>query len=181
VVDVFLIVYDASIYFDLFKHLFAPPVPIASRRFRLAAKVTSTSISVIGIVLSACAIGYSIVHFQKPVADFTGLPQVNGSGAWKIDSITIGGQPITLDPGASFFFNVFNTCIYGTVQNPSFGTFEADNSHHTFRIEKIVLGSSASTIQGTYEVQDKHLVLNGTRDNLPLSMILEQAYPHPRQ
>jgi len=35
---------------------------------------------VVGIAFSAFAITFSIAHFQIPVADFTGMPRINGSG-----------------------------------------------------------------------------------------------------
>src|SRR5262249_43987910 len=108
-INVFLILYDGSVYLNLFKRLVVSPAPIASRGLR-PAKIATVTIVVLGIVFSAFAITFSIVHFQMPVADFTGMPQINGSGTWKIDSLTIAGQSITPDPDASFFFNVFNTC-----------------------------------------------------------------------
>lgn len=177
-VNVFLILYDGSVYFRLFKRLVVSPAPIASRGLRLTAKIASITIVVLGIALSAFAVAFSIVHFQIPVADFTGMPQINGSGTWKIDSLTVDGHPVTPDPDASFFFNVFNTCEYGSVLHPYFGTFEADKAHHTFSISRILLEGSASTIEGTYQVQGNHLLLKGTRDNLPLSLTLERVYPY---
>jgi hypothetical protein len=47
-------------------------------------------------------------------------------------------------PGHSFFFNLFNTCVYGDAALPSFGTLKADKSHHTFEIEQIFLEGSSS-------------------------------------
>jgi len=106
------------------------------------------------------------------------LPQINRSGACKIDSLTIAGHPVTPDPDASFFFNVFNTCEYGTVLHPYFCTFEVDKSHHTFQIKRVLLEGSVSAIEGTYQLQGDHLLLNGTRDNLPLSLTLKRVYPY---
>jgi hypothetical protein len=177
-VNVFLILYDGSVYLNLFKRLVVSPAPIASRGIRLAAKIASITIVVVGIAFSASAITFSIVHFQIPVADFTGMPQINGSGTWKIESLTIAGHSVTPDPDASIFFNVFNTCEYGTTRHPYFGTFEADKSRHTFQIKRILLEGSASTIEGTYRLQGDRLLLTGTRDNLPLSMTLKRVYPY---
>jgi hypothetical protein len=177
-VNVFLILYDGSVYLNLFKCLVVSPAPIASRRLRLTAKIASMIIVVVGITLSAFAMAFSLVHFQIPVADFTGMPQINGSGTWKIESLTIAGHAVTPDPDASFFFNVFNTCVYGTVLHPYFGAFEADKSRHTFQIKRILLEGSASTIAGTYQLRGDHLLLNGTRDNLPLSLTLKRVYPY---
>ena len=106
------------------------------------------------------------------------MPQINRSGACKIDSLTIAGHPVTPDPDASFFFNVFNTCEYGTVLHPYFCTFEVDKSHHTFQIKRVLLEGSVSAIEGTYQLQGDHLLLNGTRDNLPLSLTLKRVYPY---
>lgn len=177
-VNVFLILYDGPVYLNLFKGLITSPRPIASRRLRLTAKISSITVMVVAIVFSASAITYSIVHFQIPVADFTGMPQINGSGTWGIDSLTIAGRPVTPDPDAWFFFNVFNTCEYGSVRHPSFGTFEADKSLHTFQINRILLEGSTSTIKGTYQLQGDRLLLNGTRNNLPLSLTLKRVYPY---
>ncbi|HEY6338066.1 MAG TPA: hypothetical protein VIW68_06195 [Candidatus Sulfotelmatobacter sp.] len=71
-----------------------------------------------------------------------------------------------------------NTCEYGTVTHPSFGTFEADKSRHTFQIEQILFEGSASTIKGTYRLQVDRLLLDGIRDNQQLHFTLERAYPH---
>jgi len=177
-VNVFLILYDGSVYLNLFKSLVVSPVRIANRGLRLTAKIASITIVILGIAFSAGAITFSIVHFQIPVADFTGMPQINGSGTWKIQSLTIAGHPVTPDPDASFFFDVFNTCEYGTVRHAYFGTFEADKSRHTFQIKRILLEGSASTIEGTYQRQGDRLLLNGTRGNLPLSITLKRVYPN---
>ena len=175
-VNVFLILYDRSVYLDVLKRLLVSPTGIASPRHRLSAKIATITIVVVGISLSVLAIAFSIVHFQIPVADFTGMPQINGSGTWKIESLTIGGHSISPDPDASFYFNVFNTCEYGTPAHPSFGTFEADKSRHTFQIKQVLLEGSASTIEGTYQLQGDRLLLNGTRDNQALFLTLERAY-----
>jgi hypothetical protein len=177
-INVFLILYDWSVYLNLFKRLVVSPEPIASRGLRLTAKIASITIAVTGIAFSVFAITFSIVHFQMPVADFTGMPQIKGSGTWKIESLIIAGHAITPDPDASFYFNVFNTCAYGTVRHPYFGTFEADRSRHTFQIKQVLLEGSASTIKGTYQLQGDRLLLNGTRDNLPLSLTLKRVYPY---
>jgi hypothetical protein len=177
-VNVFLILYDGSVYLDLLKRLVVSPAPIASRGPRLTAKIASITIIVVGIAFSAGAIIFSIVHFQIPVADFTGMPQINGSGTWKVESLTIAGRSVTPDPDSSFFFDVFNTSEYGTIRHASFGTFEASKSRHTFQIKRVLLEGSASTIAGTYQLQGNHLLLNGTRDNLPLSITLKQVYPN---
>jgi hypothetical protein len=120
-INVFLLLYDGSVYRNLFKRLVVSPAPIASRRLRLTAKIASITCVAVGIGFSAGAITFSIVHFQLPVADFTGMPQINGSGTWKVDSLAIAGRTITPDPDASFYFDVFNTCEYGTVRHASFG------------------------------------------------------------
>jgi hypothetical protein len=176
-INVFLILYDGPVYLNLFKRLVVAPAPIASRKLR-PAKIATVIIVALGIVFSAGAITFSIVHFQIPVADFTGMPQVNGSGTWKIESLSIAGRSVTSDPDASFFFNVFNTCEYGTARHASFGAFEADKSRHTFQIKHVRLEGSASTIEGTYQLQGDRLLLNGTRDNLPLSLTLKRVYPY---
>jgi hypothetical protein len=176
--NAFLILYDGSVYLNLFKRLVVSPAPIARRGLRLTAKVASITIVVVGIALSASALAFSIVHFQIPVADFTGMPQINGSGTWKIDSLTIAGHSVTPDPEASFFFNTFNTCEYGTVRHARFGTFQADKYRHTFQIKQIFLEGSASTIEGTYQLQGDRLLLSGTRDNLPISLTLKRVYPY---
>jgi len=188
-INIFLILYDGSVYLNLFKRLVVSRAPIASRGLRLTAKIASITIVVVGIAFSAFAITFSIVHFQMPVADFTGMPQINGNGTWKIESLTIAGHPVTPDPGASFYFNLFKTladrpgpephsCVYGTVLHPYFGTFEADKSRHTFQIKHVLFEGSASTIEGTYQLQGDHLLLNGTRDNLPVSLALRRVYPY---
>lgn len=177
VINVFLILYDGPVYLNLFKRLVVPRAPIASRGLR-SAKIATVIIVVLGIAFSAAAITFSIVHFQIPVADFTGMPQINGSGTWKIESLSIAGRSVTTDPDSSFFFNVFNTCEYGTVQHASFGTFEADKSRHTFQIKRVRLEGSASTIEGIYQLQGDRLLLSGTRDNLPLSLTLKRVYPY---
>ena len=76
------------------------------------------------------------------------------------------------------FFNVFNTCEYGTVRHASFGAFEANKSRQAFQIKRIRLEGSASTIEGTYQLQGDRLLLNGTRDNLPLALALKRMYPY---
>jgi hypothetical protein len=177
-VNVFLILYDRSVYIDVLRRLLVSPTGIASQRHRLSAKIATITIVVVGISLSVLAIGFSIVHFQIPVADFTGMPQINGSGTWKIESLAIGGHSISPDPDALFYFNVFNTCEYGTPAHPSFGTFEADRSRHTFQIRQVLFEGSASTIEGAYQLQGDRLLLNGTRDNRALTLTLERAYRH---
>jgi hypothetical protein len=177
-INVFLILYDGSVYLDLFKRLIVSPAPIANRKLRLTAKIATITIVVVGIAFSAFAITFSIVHFQIPVADFTGMPQINGSGTWKIESLTIAGRSVTPDPDSSFFFDVFKSCVYGTVRHPYPGTFEADKSRHTFQIKHVFLEGSASTIEGTYQLQGDRLLLNGTRDNLPLFFTLKRVYPY---
>ena len=146
-INVFLILYDGPVYLNLFKGLVVARPPIANRGLRLA-KIATVIIVVLGIAFSGGAIIFSIVHFQIPVADFTGIPQINGSGTWKIESLNIDGHPISPDPQTSFYFNLFNTCVYGTVRHPQFGTFEANKSRHTFQIKQILLEGSASTIEG---------------------------------
>jgi len=79
---------------------------------------------------------------------------------------------------SSFFFDVFKSCVYGTVRHPYPGTFEADKSRHTFQIKHVFLEGSASTIEGTYQLQGDRLLLNGTRDNLPLFFTLKRVYPY---
>lgn len=76
------------------------------------------------------------------------------------------------------FFNVFNTCEYGTVRHASFGAFEANKSRQAFQIKRIRLEGSASTIEGTYQLHGDRLLLNGTRDNLPLALALKRMYPY---
>jgi hypothetical protein len=149
VVNSFLILYEGATYLDLLKHLVVSPTLIASEKFHLTAKVASASISIVGMAISAFAIVFSIVHFQVPVSDFTGMPQINGSGAWKISSVTIAGRPIAFDPDASFFFHTFNNCVYGTVAHPTACLFEADKSRHTFEIKQVLLQGSSSAIKGT--------------------------------
>jgi hypothetical protein len=175
-VNVFLILYDRSVYLDLFKRILVSPTGIANSSHRLSAKIATITIVIVGISLSVLAIAFSMVHFQIPVADFTGMPQINGSGTWKIESLTIGGKSTNPDPDASFYFNLFNTCEYGTPAHPSFGTFKADKSRHTFQIRQVLFEGSASTVEGTYQLQGDRLLLNGTRDNQALSLTLERAY-----
>jgi hypothetical protein len=177
-INVFLILYDGPVYLNLLKRLVVSPAPIASRKLRLTAKIATITIVVIGIAFSAFAITFSIVHFQIPVVDFTGMPQINGSGTWKIESLTIAGRAVNPNPDASFFFDLFNTCEYGTVGHVSFGAFEADKSRHTFQIKRVLLEGSDSTIAGTYQLQGNHLLLDGIRDNQPISLTLKRVYPH---
>lgn len=174
-VNVFLILYDYSICLDVIKRLLVPSTGISPRP-RLSAKIAAISIVAVGISLSVFAIAFSVVHFQIPVADFTGIPQINGSGTWKIHSLTIGGHAVSPDPEASFYFDVFNTCEYGTPAHPSFGTFKADRSSHTFQISEVLFEGSTSAIEGTYRPHGNRLLLNGTRDNQALSLTLERAY-----
>ena len=54
----------------------------------------------------------------------------------------------------------------------------ANKFRHTFQITHVLLEGSASTIEGTYQLQGDRLLLNGTRDNLPLSLTLKRAYPY---
>jgi hypothetical protein len=176
-INFFLILYDGPVYLNLFKRLVVLPTPIAGRGLR-PARIATVIIVVAGIAFSAAGITFSIVHFQIPVSDFTGMPQINGSGTWKVESLSIAGRSVMPDPDASFFFNVFNTCEYGTIRHASFGAFEADKSRHTFQIKHVRLEGSASTIEGTYQLQGDRLLLNGTRDNLPLSLTLKRVYPY---
>jgi len=174
--NIFLILYDLPFYLDLLKRLLAPPVSKASPRLRLITFFISTTSIIAFIIL----LGYSIVHFQIPLSDFIGARVINGAGAWKIESFSIAGQPLSVPPGNSFFFNSFNTCIYGDVTSldtpAATCTFEADKTNHTFKIEKLLLQGSAATIEGTYRVQGDHLFLNGNRNNQPISLTLQRIH-----
>ena len=97
----------------------APTTCIANARYRLPAKIAAITIVVVGLSLSIFAIAFSIIHFQLPVADFTGMPQINDSDTWRIESLIIAGHSVTPDPDALFFFNVFNTCEYGKGAQPT--------------------------------------------------------------
>jgi hypothetical protein len=173
-VDVFLILYDRAIYLELFTRLLISHPPVAGERQRHLAKIASFTVSIVVIALCTAAFGFS-VHLQRPASDFTGFPQINGSGTWKIDSLVIAGRPVPLAPGTSFFFNVFNTCVYGDLLHPSFGAFDADKSHQTFQIRQILIEGSTSTIVGTYQLQDGRLLLNGRRGDQPISLILSPS------
>jgi len=119
--------------------------------------------------------GFSIVHFQNSVSDFIGLPQINGAGTWKIDSLSIAGHPVALAPASSFYFDL-NTCVYGDVAHPSFGTFHADKSRHSFEIDGLLIEGSTAAIKGSYQVEGTSLKLNGNRDNQPIVLVLERSH-----
>ena len=173
-IDIFLILYDHDLYLDLFARLFVFQPAAASERVRPIAKIASFTVSMAAIVLTAAAFGYSVVHLQKPTSDLTGFPQINGKGSWRVDSLTIAGHAVFLTPGTSFFFNTFNTCVYGVPLHPSFGNFDADQSRHTFQIRQVLIEGSTSIISGTYELKGEHLRLDGTRNDQPISFVLSR-------
>jgi hypothetical protein len=172
--NAFLLFYDLPLYVDFFKRLLVPPVPIASRRLRVTAKISGFVISTMTIVVFVCFLIWGIVRLNTPISDFIGVRSINSAGTWKVESLSIAGLPVTIAPGTSFFFNPFNTCVYGDVTHPHFGTFEADKFHQTFKIDKVLLEGSASTITGAYEVQGDRLLLNGRRDNQPILLTLQR-------
>lgn len=173
-VDVLLILYDHKLYRDLFVRLLVFKPPVASEGVWPIAKIANFTISTAAIVLTAAAFGYSVVNLQKPVSDLTGFPQINGKGSWKVDSLTIAGNAVSLTPGTSFFFNTFNTCVYGVPLHPSFGNFDADQSRHTFQIRQVLIEGSTSIISGTYELENDRLRLDGRRNGQQLSFVLSR-------
>jgi hypothetical protein len=174
--NIFLILYDLPVYFDLLKRLLAPPVSKASPKLQF----TSFFISTTSIIAFTILLGYSIVHFQIPLSDFIGTRAINGAGAWKIESFNIAGQPVSIPANNSFFFNPFNTCVYGDVASLDSPVatciFDADKKNHTFKIEKLLLEGSSATIAGTYQIQGDRLFLNGNRNNQPVSLILRRIH-----
>lgn len=174
--NIFLLLYDLPFYLDIFNRLLLPPDSAASPKLRL----TTFFICATSIIAFILLLGYSIVHFQIPLSDFIGNRPINGAGAWKIESLSIAGQPVLVAPSNSFFFNPFNTCVYGDVTNvnspPSICTFDVDKTRHSFKIEKLLLEGSAGTIAGTYQVQGDRLLLNGSRNNQPIALILQRIH-----
>jgi len=175
-VNAFLLLYDHSTYLKFLKELLVTPHPTAGRRILNMTNIASFMISATLILVFAAGLGYSIVHFQNPVSDFVGARQINSAGTWKIDSLSIAGQPIAIAPGSSFYFNLFSTCVYGDIAHPSFGTFHADKPHHAFDIEGIRIEGSTATIKGSYQIQGSNLTLNGNRNNQPLVLVLERSH-----
>jgi len=172
--NLIVLLYDLPLYRSFLGRLLAPSTPIASRRWRLAAKIA-------GFAIPAVIVGYScfsdyrgIQEDSVSISDFIGARQINGAGTWKIVSLNVAGQPIAVDAHSRFFFDFSRVAVFGDAQHPNIGKFDADKSHGTFAITKVAVAGSADPITGTYQVQGKRLLLNGVRDNQPVIATLEQ-------
>jgi hypothetical protein len=172
--NVFLLLYDLPLYLDLLRRLLPPLTPILNPRLRLTANI-------LGFLIPTAAIAYwsfETHHVTQtvavPIVDFIGIRQINRAGTFTIESFRIANQPVPLPPGASLYFDFSNSVVFGDVQHPTFGKFSADHNLHTFQIDKLLFAGSASTINGTYQVAGDRLLLNGTRDNQPIALVLEQ-------
>ena len=172
--NVIVLLYDLPLYHSFLTPLLTSSAPIASPRLRISAKIVGFVVPVV-VIGYFCATDYQgIQHDGVSISDFIGQRQINGAGTWKIVSLNINGQPIPIDSHCRFFFDFSRTAVFGDAQHPNIGKFDADKSHSTFQIAKVNVAGSSDIIAGTYRVESKRLFLNATRDNQPLTAVLEQ-------
>jgi hypothetical protein len=176
-IDIFLIAYDWRLYLGMAAKLLAPPAPIAGKKLRLTAKIAGFLIPATAITAFAIFNDKEIRQQEVPITDFIGVRQINSAGSWKIVSLNIAGQPVPLADTADLYFDFTMACVSADFIHPTaHGTFKADKSQHTFEVAKIPFAGSSDTITGTYQVQGNRMILSGTRDNQPVSIVLERDH-----
>jgi hypothetical protein len=104
--------------------------------------------------------------------DFIGARQINRAGTWQVEFIKVSGQPVAMASGSLFYFDFTHRCVYWNGDRPSFGRFKVDRSHHSFEITGIPVAGSSAAIQGNYKLDGQKLLLEGQRNNEPISLSL---------
>jgi hypothetical protein len=171
--NIFLILYDLPLYLSLLKRLISAPVPIASARLRMTSNVAAVAIP--AVLIGAFAyyffheqVGVEVVSMQ----DFIGTRQINRAGTWQVEFIKVSGRPVAMASGSLFYFDFTHRCVYSNGDRPSFGRFKVDRSQHSFEITGIPVVGSSAAIRGNYKLDGQKLLLEGQRDNQPISLLL---------
>jgi hypothetical protein len=176
-INIFLIAYDWRLYLGMVTGLLAPPAPIAGRKLHLTAKIVGFLVPAAAIAAFAVSDYKGVQTEEVPITDFIGVRQINRAGSWKIVSLNIAGQAVPLADTADLYFDFTMACVSADLVHPTaHGTFKADKARHTFEIAGIPFAGSAATITGTYQLQGDRVLLTGTRDNKPVSMVLQRDH-----
>jgi hypothetical protein len=115
-----------------------------------------------------------VAEMMDPITDFTGSRQINRAGTWKVESLIVGNEPITVETGALLFFDFNRRCVYVNGYGRRAGTFEAQKARRTFRIQDVPLGQSSEAIVGSYRIAGDRLLLDGHTGGTPMSLVLRR-------
>jgi hypothetical protein len=142
-----------------------------------------------GVLLVGSLVGYSallrvsIGARNAALGDFIGDRQINGSGAWAVESIVVGDESAPVG-AARVTFDFDRHCIVEPLTGDEAlrrerrretrrqCTFAADRAQRTFELHSAVGIELLSDLKGTYEIEQDKLQLVATHDGKPMRVVL---------
>ena len=156
VMNLYLLACDWPVWREIVKQLMCHPA--SPSRWRLV-EFAGPLLIVPG---TAAFLFSQVSAVQSPLVDFIGDRQINRAGTWAIRQITLDGR-ILPNRGESFlYFGFEKSCRYSANDHMSNCKFQADRTHHSFRIDNIALIPGLRSIHGTYRIDDDRIILDGS-------------------
>ncbi len=166
VMNLYLLACDWSVWREIVKKLMCHPD--SPSRWRLV-EFTGPLLIVPG---TATFLFSQVSAMQSPLVDFIGDRQINRAGTWAIRQISLDGRVLP-DRGESFlYFGFKRSCRFSAEGHMSNCKFQADRTHHSFRIDNIVLIPGFNSIHGTYRIDDDRIILDGSSSSF--QVVLER-------
>ena len=153
------------------------------------------------VLLVGGAAGYTLLLQAQiaaqvgSIADFIGERQINGAGAWSVESVSVGDDAVA-SPRTRVSFDFDRHCLVESMSGDDLAwrerrsevrrqcTYTADRANHTFELHSNP-GAGAGLLDdvtGTYTIAHDRLTLIGARDGKPLRIVLRpwSFRPAPR-
>jgi hypothetical protein len=118
-----------------------------------------------------------------PLADFIGDRQINGSGAWLVESVVVGDEDVPT-PATRIFFDFEGHCLVARAGDAEFQrrehrreawrkcTYTADREQRRFALHSQLDVEPSGEVVGTYHVTGDRLTVSGTREARPVRIVL---------
>jgi uncharacterized membrane protein YphA (DoxX/SURF4 family) len=172
--NVFLISRNLPVCIAFLKNLTPRPAP---SHHPVGKMVSNAAFPILAIMAIG---GYFVLinlPYMRPIreeADFIGIRQINGAGAWIVQQATVDGHEVTGGTDRKLYFDFFGKCVFTAPGQELIGTFKSNLTNHTFQIAGVALSGDSSPIDGTYQVQGNQLILQGEQNHKPVRMTLKK-------
>jgi hypothetical protein len=158
--------------------------PVEKTRLRKIELAFGIVMLVGGVVGYTALLKGQIGTQTSSIADFIGDRQINGAGAWSVQSVMIGDESVPAT-GTRVLFDFDRHCVVEPVSDEERErierrrdarrqcTYVADRSKRTFELHSGTSGGPLDEMQGKYEATGDRLTLTGTRDGKNVRIVLQ--------